>query len=283
MSFKNIMSASVLSTSEINQILEISSEMKRIVNSRVKRGPQLLGKSLAILDFNGDSLICNTMKLASEYMSGTSFLFSYCKDVECGVAQAQALGANFMAIADDNCRSAELAQAMGVQVIDCSSNASAIKILTYLFTLRESLETLKSLDVTVLGDVGDGVLVTELAAALARYESKVSVYSFKEQAFLKERGCRIYNDIGIAVSGCDAVVDCGVMYECDKQKYYGHSSGITEELLKSAQVNAPLFNCEKVFSKEKGEWVVYPKSVKREQIKNCLAVCMAALYLMSRN
>ena len=40
---------------------------------------------------------------------------------------------------------------------------------------------------------------------------------------------------------------------------------------------------EKVFSKEKGEWTVYAHSVLNEQIKNRLAVCMAALYLMSRN
>lgn len=53
--------------------------------------------------------------------------------------------------------------------------------------------------------------------------------------------------------------------------------------MKSAQTNAPLFDCEKVFSKEKGEWTVYAHSVLNEQIKNRLAVCMAALYLMSRN
>ena len=51
MSFKSITTASSLSTAEINQLLDIASEMKRIVNSRVKRGPQLLGKSLAVLDF----------------------------------------------------------------------------------------------------------------------------------------------------------------------------------------------------------------------------------------
>ena len=79
MSFKSITTASSLSTAEINQLLDIASEMKRIVNSRVKRGPQLLGKSLAVLDFEGDLLAANTLKLACEYMSGISFCFSDCK------------------------------------------------------------------------------------------------------------------------------------------------------------------------------------------------------------
>ena len=81
MSFKSITTASSLSTAEINQLLDIASEMKRIVNSRVKRGPQLLGKSLAVLDFEGDLLAANTLKLACEYMSGISFCFSDCKNV----------------------------------------------------------------------------------------------------------------------------------------------------------------------------------------------------------
>lgn len=283
MSFKSITSASALSTSEINQLLDIASEMKRIVNSRVKRGPQLLGKSLAVLDFKGDPLTANTLKLACEYMSGLSFVFSDCESVERSVARAQALGANFVAIIDSDGRSAERAQASGAQIVDCFSDASAVKILTYLFTLKEELETLKSLDITVLGDIGDGIFVGELASALARYESKVSVFVSGEQTFLKEKGCRTYNDIGIAVSGCDAVVDCGIRYDGDERKFYGHPAGITEELLKSAQVNAPLIGCERVFSKEKGEWAVYPRSVDYEHIKNRLAVCMAALYLMSRN
>ncbi len=78
---KSITTASSLSTAEINQLLDIASEMKRIVNSRVKRGPQLLGKSLAVLDFEGDLLAANTLKLACEYMSGISFCFSDCKNV----------------------------------------------------------------------------------------------------------------------------------------------------------------------------------------------------------
>ena len=151
MSFKSITSASALSTSEINQLLDIASEMKRIVNSRVKRGPQLLGKSLAVLDFKGDPLTANTLKLACEYMSGLSFVFSDCESVERSVARAQALGANFVAIIDSDGRSAERAQASGAQIVDCFYDASAVKILTYLFTLKEELETLKSLDVTVWG------------------------------------------------------------------------------------------------------------------------------------
>ena len=47
----------------------------------------------------------------------------------------------------------------GAQIIDCGSDASAVKILTYLFTLKDTLETVKSLDVTVLGDAGDGIFV----------------------------------------------------------------------------------------------------------------------------
>ena len=64
-----------------------------------------------------------------------------------------------------------------------------------------------------MGDAGDGIFVGELASTLARYESKVSVFASGEQTFLKEKGCRVYNDIGIAVSGCDAVIDCGLKYE----------------------------------------------------------------------
>ena len=283
MSFKSITTASSLSTAEINQLLDIASEMKRIVNSRVKRGPQLLGKSLAVLDFEGDLLAANTLKLACEYMSGISFCFSDCKNVGESVARARALGANFVALLNSDGKSVKQAAEGGAQIIDCGSDASAVKILTYLFTLKDTLETVKSLDVTVLGDAGDGIFVGELSSTLARYESKVSVFASGEQTFLKEKGCRVYNDIGIAVSGCDAVIDCGLKYDGEQKKFYGHPAGLTEELLKSAQTNAPLFDCEKVFSKEKGEWTVYAHSVLTERIKNRLAVCMAALYLMSRN
>ena len=138
MSFKSITTASSLSTAEINQLLDIASEMKRIVNSRVKRGPQLLGKSLAVLDFEGDLLAANTLKLACEYMSGISFCFSDCKNVGESVARARALGANFVALLNSDGKSVKQAAEGGAQIIDCGSDASAVKILTYLFTLKDT-------------------------------------------------------------------------------------------------------------------------------------------------
>ena len=58
-----------------SRLRRITSEMKRIVNSRVKRGPQLLGKSLAVLDFEGDLLAANTLKLTANTSADQLLLF----------------------------------------------------------------------------------------------------------------------------------------------------------------------------------------------------------------
>ncbi len=47
MPYKNLISLKTLSDTEIRQILDIAAEMKRIIMSRVKRGPQLIGKDRA--------------------------------------------------------------------------------------------------------------------------------------------------------------------------------------------------------------------------------------------
>ena len=110
------------------------------------------------------------------------------------------------------------------------ADASAVKILTYLFTLKDTLETVKSLDVTVLGDAGDGIFVGEFRRRSPVTNPRFPCLLRANRPFSKKKGCRVYNDIGIAVSGCDAVIDCGLKYDGEQKKFYGHPAGLTEEL-----------------------------------------------------
>jgi aspartate carbamoyltransferase catalytic subunit len=283
MPYKNLISLKTLSNTEISQILDIAAEMKRIIMSRVKRGPQLIGKVLAVAgDFSPMQKAALTLSV--NYLSGISTVVDSLPTID-DLFSLKLLGADFIVTKGDEDFFNEAANKCGGGIINYGGEGeNPLEILLYLFSIKQTIETLNSIDVSVLGNINADNTASDLCEVLSRFESRVSVYSADKSAVntFKQKNLRVYSDVNMAVSGADAVVDLGCA-DKDNFTYYADYMGLTTDILKLAQQNVPLFNRKTVFDKESARMVVYPFSKADEKYSNLTAVTMALLYLLNRN
>ncbi len=283
MSYKNLLSLNDLTDTEINQLLDVASEMRRVVLSRVKRGPQLLGKVLAIAG-NYDDLSRNCLSLACGYLSGLTadFFKTPCYD---DILNIKAAGVDYIVIEPEQTEIARLARDEEGVVTYGGKYSGALAALAILFTIKQRLETIKSVDVSLLGNLQKGYKCAEdLNDILLRFESRASVCGYDKNIanYFKEKSIRVYSDINMVTHGADFIIDFGGREE-ENIYFYGDSMGLTQETIKLAQPNAPLLFKNRIFSKEKGCFVTYPFSATADYYTNLTAVTMAVLYLLKRN
>ncbi len=283
MAYKNLISLKSISDTEIRQILDIAAEMKRIVLSRVKRGPQLMGKVLAVAgDFSPMQKAALTLSI--NYLSGISTVVEKELTMD-DLFSLKLMGADFIITKGDEVFFNEAANKCGGGIINYGGGGeNPLEVLLYLFSIKQTIETLNSIDVSVLGDINKDSTAADLCEVLSRFESRVSVYSADKNlnSAFKQKNLRVYSDVNMAVSGADAIIDLGCA-EKDNFAYYANYMGLTTEILKLAQQNVPLFNRKTVFDKDSARNIIYPFSTADENFSNLTAITMALLYLLNRN
>lgn len=262
---------------DIVQILDVASQMRRIVAASYKKGPQLLGSTVAgVWESNG--MMPSAFTLATQYLSGSALAMYESGDVTEICKGLANMGVDNLVVSN---KSDNLIYSIS-QSVKCnfinggSSQSHPIAVLADLMTIMGKLDGLSNLSILAVGN-RDVNKIAELNYCLELFGSSMVWYLPKEDFATVKRGI-VLDKIDVAFSGADAVIDLGLTEFSESAKYYGTSGGIDEQLLDKARIDAPLLGCrhivDKVGVKE------YNHSAVNTQQSNLVAVAMAVLYLM---
>ena len=277
---KNLLTLTDLTKNEISNILEVATQMRRIVNTTYKKGPQLIGNVVAGV-WNKPCVSSTAFQLATAYLSGTACPVFGSDDVLAQCRTFDSMGVNTLVISCDNGNLAKsFADTSRASVVNGgSSQYDPIGVLADLMVLNSKLDGLQNLNVLAVG-TRDVNKINELNHCLQLFGSNM-IWYLPPDDFVTTRKGIVIDRAEAAFSGADAVIDLGLATFSDPEKYYGSSGGIAESLMDKARINCPLLGSryivDKVGIKEYAHNIVSAR-------ESCyVAVAMAVLYLLKRD
>ena len=277
---KNLLTLTDLTKNEINNLLEVATQMRRIVNSPYKKGPQLIGKVVAGV-WNKPSISSTAFQLATAYLSGACCPVFGADDVLSQCRAFDSMGVNTLVISCDNDNLAKsFADTSRLSVVNGgSSQYDPIGVLADLMALSMRLDGLQNLNVLVVGN-RDVNKINELNHCLQLFGSNV-IWYLPPDDFVTTRKGIVIDRAEAAFSGVDAVVDLGLATFSSADKYYGANGGIAESLMDRARINCPLLGSRNVVDKTGVK--VYPHNIVNTRESCYVAAAMAVLYLLQRD
>lgn len=277
---KNLLSLTALNRQEITQVLDVATQMRRVVMTSYKKGPQLIGSMVAGV-WQKPCLASTAFLLATNYLSGSHCPVFGADDT---LAQCRALdnmGVNTVVVSHENDNLVKnFASVAKCNVINGGSGQyDPIGVLADLMTLSTKLDGLQNLSVLVVGNK-DSNKITELKHCLQLFGSGL-VWYLPPDDFVTTRKGIILDKPEAAFAGADAVIDIGLTAFSDPDKYYGTQGGIAEKLMDRARIEAPLLGSRNVVDNVGIKEYLYNAVNTRESCY--VAVAMAVLYLMTKN
>ncbi len=277
---KNLLSLTALNRQEITQILDVATQMRRVVMTSYKKGPQLIGSMVAGV-WQKPCLASTAFLLATNYLSGSHCPIFGADDT---LGQCRALdnmGANTVVVSHENDNLVKnFASVARCNVINGGSGQyDPIGVLADLMTLSTKLDGLQNLSVLIVGN-RDSNKITELKHCLQLFGSGL-VWYLPPDDFVTTRKGIILDKPEAAFAGADAVIDIGLTAFSDPEKYYGTQGGISEKLMDKARIEAPLLGTRTVVDNVGIKDYTYNAVNTRESCY--VAVAMAVLYLMTKN
>ena len=276
---KNLLTLTDLTKKEISNILEVATQMRRIVTANYKKGPQLIGNIVGGV-WNKPCASSTAFQLATAYLSGTACPVFGADDVLEQCRTFDSMGVNTMVIACDNGNIAKnFANTSRAGVINGgSSQYDPIGVLADLMALNLKLDGLANLNVLIVGN-RDVNRINELNHCLQLFGSN-SVWYLPPDDFVTTRKGIIIDRPQAAFSGADAVIDLGLAPFSDPEKYYGTSGGISQDLMDMARINCPLLGSRHIVDnvgiKE------YSHNIVNTRESCYVSVAMAVLYLLQK-
>ena len=277
---KNLLTLTSLNRQDISQILEVATQMRRVVMTSYKKGPQLIGNVVAGL-WQKPCISSTAFTLATSYLSGTPCPLFAVDDVMGQCKSLDSMGVNTVVVACENDNLVKnFANVARCNVINGgSSQYDPIGVLADLMTLNLKLDGLQNLSVLVVGN-RDNNKITELNHALQLFGSGVVWYLPVDDFVTPRRGI-VLDKAEAGFAGADAVIDIGLSTFSDPVKYYGTSGGISEKLMRRARIEAPLLGSRNVVDNVGIKEYTY--NAVSTQDSCYVSVAMAVLYLMTKN
>ncbi len=277
---KHLLSLTDLNKEQITQILEVATQMRRIVMTDYKKGPQLIGSVVAGL-WSKPSVAGTAFSLATSYLSGTSLPLFGADDM---LEQCRALdnmGVNTIVVSNDNDNLAKSFSARShASVINGGSGQhDPIGVLADLMALQSKLDGLTNISVLAVGN-RDINKINELNYCLQLFDSSLVWYLPVDDFVTPRRGI-VLDNIEAAFFGADAVIDLGLSSFSDPTKYYGASGGIAEELIDKARINCPLLGSRNIV--DAAGIKEYPYSIDNTRQSCYVSVAMAVLHLLQKS
>ncbi len=276
---KDLLNLMQLNRNEIQHILEVATQMRRIVLSDYKKGPQLIGHVVGGV-WKKPCVQSAAFQLAAAYLSGT-YVPVYATEDEYAICQSLLnMGVNTVAVSCDNDNIFNGLARGKAAVINCGSRQyDPIGVLADLMTLYVKLDGLNNLNVLGVGNLHVNK-VNELSYCLQMFGSSFIWYLPCDDVATIRRGIVMDNPHG-AFSGADAVIDLGLTSFSEAEKYYGSSGGITKKLIDLARINCPLLGSKNIVEGALLKPYEYSAADFRESCY--VAVAMAVLYVLGRN
>ncbi len=277
---KNLLTLTDLTRNEIRQILEVATQMRRIVLANYKKGPQLLGHVVAGL-WKKPCVSATAFQLATTYLSGTPCSVFGAEDEYGQLLALDNMGVNTVVVGCDNdgLLRTFVSRAHCSVINGGSAQSDPVGVLADLMTLSAKLDGLNNLHVLTVGN-RDVNKIQELNHCLRLFGSDLIWYLPADDFVTAKKGV-VIDKITTAFLGADAVIDLGLTSFSDPAKYYGSNGGITLSLMEQARIDCPLLGCRNVTDNLGIREYAHNAVATRDSCY--VSVAMALLYLLKRD
>ena len=302
MNRKDILGLYELEAEEIDEILSMGLNMKKLLKQNIKKLPHLQGKSVTTLFYENSTRTRCSFELAAKYMGahvvGIQAATSSIQKGETLVDTGKTLDAmknDFIIIRHPMGGAPKLlAETVKAHVVNAGDgmNEHPSQALLDMLTMRENFGKIEGLKVAILGDIRHSRVAKSNLFGLTKLGASVSMYAPRTliPTGLDKMGAKICSSREEAVEGADVVM--GLRIQLERQQAgnfpslseYAKFYGVDESVMARAK---------------KGALVMHPGPVNRgvelssalidgdlsrieEQVLSGIAVRMAILFLLTK-
>ena len=299
---KDILGLREMPAEEIDEILDVGMNMKKLLKQNIKKLPHLQGKSVTTLFYENSTRTRCSFELAAKYMGAhvvnISADSSSVKKGETLVDTGKTLDAmkNDIIVIRHPMGGAPalLAKTVKAHVVNAGDgmNEHPSQALLDMLTMRENFGSIEGLKVAILGDISHSRVAKSNLFGLKKLGAEVSMYAPRTliPTGIERMGAKLCRSREEAVEGADVVM--GLRIQLERQHAgnfpslgeYSKFYGVSEALMKYAK---------------KGALVMHPGPVNRgveltsglidgetsrieEQVLSGIAVRMSMLFLLTK-
>ncbi len=292
-----------LSAQEILNILETAKEMKKIIQSPVKKAPNLQGKTVINLFYENSTRTRMSFELASKYLGANAAnITASGSSVEKGetledtVRTLNAMAADIIVMRHSMSGAPHfIAPMVDAHIINAGDgmHEHPTQALLDLFTMLEKKGKIEGLKVAIIGDIYHSRVVRSNIYGLLKLGATVTVGgpSTLIPKDLEQMGVKVFKTVHEAIVDADVVMGLRIQLERQKKglfpsvREYHRFFGIDDKRLKFAKPDALVMHPGPVnrgveFS---SSVVDGDQSVINEQVTNGVAVRMAIMHLLANH
>ncbi len=299
---KDILGLREMPAEEIDEILDVGMNMKKLLKQNIKKLPHLQGKSVTTLFYENSTRTRCSFELAAKYMGAhvvnISADSSSVKKGETLVDTGKTLDAmkNDIIVIRHPMGGAPalLAKTVKAHVVNAGDgmNEHPSQALLDMLTMRENFGSISGLKVAILGDISHSRVAKSNLFGLKKLGAEVTMYAPRTliPTGIERMGAKLCRSREEAVEGADVVM--GLRIQLERQHAgnfpslgeYSKFYGVSEALMKYAK---------------KGALVMHPGPVNRgveltsglidggtsrieEQVLSGIAVRMSMLFLLTK-
>lgn len=298
---KDILGLEYLEPDEMSLILDMASDMKKIVQSNMKRVNYLQGRSVMTLFYENSTRTRVSFELAAKYMGANAVNISVSSS---SVAKGENLidtgrtldvmGTDIVVMRHSQPGAPHLlAKNIRASVINAGDgmHEHPTQALLDMYTIREAKGGFEGLKVAIIGDIMHSRVARSNIIGLGKMGAKVYIYAPATlmPIGIEKMGCHICSSLQEAVEGADVVMGLRIQKE-----------RLKKALIPSTEEYARFFGLDlrHLAGSKKDALVMHPGPVNRgvemtsllidsdqsritEQVTNGVAIRMALLYLLA--
>jgi len=301
LSTKDFLGLENISADEISYILETAKEMKKTVNSSMKKVNYLQGRSVVTLFYENSTRTRVSFELAAKYMGAQAVNVSVASS---SVAKGEtlmdtgrtleAMGTDIVIIRHPQAGAPHLlAKNISASVINAGDgmHEHPTQALLDMMTIMEMFGTLSGLKVAIIGDIYHSRVARSNIIGLTKMGARVNLFapSTLLPAGIEKMGAKVFPNIYDAVADCDVVMGLRIQLERQKKclfpsiNEYARFFGINPENIKGVKKDALWMHPGPVNRGVEMTSTIIDadNSVINKQVTNGVAVRMALLYLLT--
>ncbi len=292
-----------LSKEEILSILETAKEMKKIIQSPVKKAPNLQGKTVINLFYENSTRTRMSFELASKYLGANAAnITASGSSVEKGetledtVRNLNAMAADIIVMRHNMSGAPHfIAPMVNAHIINAGDgmHEHPTQALLDMFTMMEKKGKIEGLKVAIIGDIYHSRVVRSNIYGLLKLGATVTVGgpSTLIPKDFEQMGVKVFKTVHEAIVDADVVMGLRIQLERQKKglfpsvREYHRFFGIDDKRLKFAKPDALVMHPGPVnrgveFS---SSVVDSDQSVINEQVTNGVAIRMAVMSLLANH
>ena len=299
---KDILGLREMPAEEIDEILDVGMNMKKLLKQNIKKLPHLQGKSVTTLFYENSTRTRCSFELAAKYMG--AHVVNIAADSS-SVKKGETLvdtGKTLDAMKNDiivirhpmGGAPALLGRTVKAHVVNAGDgmNEHPSQALLDMLTMRENFGSIEGLKVAILGDISHSRVAKSNLFGLKKLGAEVTMYAPKTliPTGIERMGAKVCRSREEAVEGADVVM--GLRIQLERQHAgnfpslgeYSKFYGVSEALMKYAKPNALVMHPGPVNRGVELTSGLIDGETSRieEQVLSGIAVRMAMLFLLTK-